>query len=94
LDSATYHKTAEVKEFPASQDKIKHSFLPPYSPNLNLIERLWKFTGEKVINLKYYPDFNQFKERIMTFYKDTGQYADELKERINFNFQTFEDVKI
>jgi transposase len=92
LDNAAYHKSAEVKEFLASQDKIKLSFLPPDSPNLNLIERLWKFTSEKVINLKYDPDFKQLKERIMTSYKDIGQYADELKDRINFKFQTFEGM--
>jgi transposase len=70
MNNATYHKSAEVKEFLAAQNNIELSFLPPYSLNLNLIERLWKLASEKVINLKYYPDFKQFKERIMTFYKD------------------------
>ncbi|SMG65551.1 [similarity to] transposase, partial [methanotrophic bacterial endosymbiont of Bathymodiolus sp.] len=39
-------------------------FLPPYSPNLNLIERLWKFTKKKCLYNKYYESFHNFKEAI------------------------------
>jgi transposase len=94
LDNASYHKCEEVKNFIAGQDKIRLAFLPPYSPNLNLIERLWKFGNEKVLNLKYYPEFCQFKEKILDFYKHIQLYATELKERITFNFQTFQPCKI
>jgi transposase len=89
LDNASYHKCKEVKAFIAGQDKIKLAFLPPYSPNLNLIERLWKFAKEKVINLKYYSEFKQFKEKILFFYNNLEPYANELKDRITFNFQSF-----
>lgn len=89
LDNASYHKSKKVKEFIAKHPEINLSYLPPYSPNLNLIERLWKFANEKVINLKYYPDFNQFKERIISFYNNIAIYADELEKRITFNFQNF-----
>jgi transposase len=91
LDNASYHKSKEVKEFIAGQKKIKLSYLPPYSPNLNLIERLWKFANEKVINLKFYHDFDQFREKLLEFYENIKIYAKELKERITFNFQTFQD---
>jgi transposase len=94
LDNASYHKCQEVKNFIAGQDKIKLSFLPPYSPNLNLIERLWKFANEKVVNLKYYPEFDQFKEKFLEFYNHLQLYAAELKERITFNFQTFQPYRI
>ena len=90
LDNASYHKSKLVKKFIEEHPKINLSFLPPYSPNLNLIERLWKFANEKVVNLKYYHDFNRFKEQMMGFYNSIDQYADELKQRINFNFQTFQ----
>jgi transposase len=89
LDNASYHKCEEVKKFIAEHKKIKLSFLPPYSPNLNLIERLWKFANEKVINLKYYPEFSQFKEKLLQFYNNIHLFADELEKRITFNFQTF-----
>jgi transposase len=91
LDNASCHKSEEVKKFLAEHQKIKLSFLPPYSPNLNLIERLWKFVNEKVINLKYYPEFCEFKKKLADFYNDIHRYANELKERITFNFQTFQN---
>jgi transposase len=94
LDNASYHKSELVKQFIAGQNKIKLSFLPPYSPNLNLIERLWKFANEKVINLKFYPEFSQFKEKLIDFYKNIKIYAHELEERITFNFQTFQTCNI
>jgi len=94
LDNAPYHKSKNVKEFVAKNPKIALSFLPPYSPNLNLIERLWKFMKEKMINLKYYHDFNHFKEKMIAFLNNLNLYADELKDRITFNFQTFQNVTV
>jgi transposase len=47
LDNASYHKSKLVQEFTGKHPKLKLSYLPPYSPNLNLIERLWKFASEK-----------------------------------------------
>jgi transposase len=67
-------------------------YLPPYSPNLNLIERVWKFMNEKVIQLNYFDTFSKFKKAITTFFDDFGQYEEELKSRITFNFQTFENA--
>jgi transposase len=94
LDNAKYHKSKLVKEFLATQSNINLEFLPPYSPNLNLIERLWKFANEKVINLKYYPFFEDFKTKILDFYDNIGIYAAELKKRITYNFQLFNTASI
>jgi transposase len=94
LDNASYHKSAEVKMFLTEHEKIKLSFLPPYSPNLNLIERLWKFVNEKVINLKFYPEFSEFKEKLLYFYNNIQRYATELENRITFNFQTFQNCAV
>ena len=93
LDNASYHKSETVKNFIAGQNKIKLSFSPSYSPNLNLIERLWKFVNEKIINLKFYPEFSRFKEKLLEFYNNIPIYVQELKERITFNFQTFQNCK-
>jgi transposase len=47
-------------------------FLPPYSPNLNVIERLWKFVKKNALNSKYYRNFNLFKEEINDCLKNLG----------------------
>lgn len=90
LDNAKYHKAQVVKDFLVTQPNIKLEFLPPYSPNLNLIERLWKFTNEKIINLKFYPFFEQFRTTILDFYENIQKYSFELKNRITYNFQVFD----
>lgn len=91
-DNARYNKCKEVCEFLASQDKIEMIYLPPYSPNLNLIERLWKFMYEKAVHLKYFDTFPKFKKNITSFFDNLSIYKEELKTRINFQFQTFENV--
>ena len=94
LDNAKYHKNQKVKDFLATQTNVKFDFLPPYSPNLNLIERLWKFTNEKIINLKYYPLFQDFKTKILDFYENINIYQKELEKRITYNFQLFENINV
>ena len=93
-DNASYHKSKTVKSFLASQSKITLSYLPPYSPNLNLIERLWKFLNEKVINLKYFPTFKEFENKVTFFFENIVVYKEELKERITFKFQLFSKKEI
>ncbi len=61
LDNARYRKCRIVQEL-AGQLEIQLEYIPPYSPNLNLIERVWKFVkGE--ISSKYYDDFDAFKQK-------------------------------
>ncbi len=57
-------------------------FLPPYSPNLNLIERLWKFMRKKVINDEYYEKFSEFNNAINSFIRNLHNMCDELKQFI------------
>jgi transposase len=62
--------------------------LPPYSPNLNSIERLWKVMNELSRNNQVFKTFNEFKEKIRGFFSDTWpNIADEFRSRINDNFQ-------
>jgi len=63
MDNVRYQKCKLVQEL-AQQLEIELLFLPPYSPNLNLIERLWKFVKRKVLYSKYYENFGSFKEAI------------------------------
>ena len=62
LDNARYQKCKIVQEMASSLD-IQLEYIPPYSPNLNLIERLWKFVKEE-LHTKYYDDFGLFCEKI------------------------------
>ncbi|PSB13403.1 IS630 family transposase, partial [Phormidesmis priestleyi ULC007] len=63
LDNARYQKCALVTELAQSLE-IELLYLPPYSPNLNLIERLWKFVKKQCLYSTYYADFAQFKTAI------------------------------
>jgi transposase len=63
LDNARYQKCRLVQELAQTLD-IELLYIPPYSPNLNLIERLWKFVKKKCLYSKYYSDFNLFKTAI------------------------------
>ena len=63
LDNARYQKCNVVWELAASFN-IELLYLPPYSPNLNLIERLWKFVKKKCLYSTYYADFDLFKHAI------------------------------
>ena len=56
-DNARYYRNAHLQEWLKENPRITQVFLPPYSPNLNLIERLWKLLRKKCINTYYYPDF-------------------------------------
>lgn len=71
LDNACYQKCRAVQEM-ASNLEIHLEYIPPYSPNLNLIERLWKFVkGE--LRTKYYDDFSLFCEKIDSILDSTTQ---------------------
>ena len=62
-------------------------FLPPYSPNLNLIERIWKFMKKKIMKNTYYPTFKLFWNAIINFCGDFDNYRDEVKTIMNQKFQ-------
>jgi len=64
LDNARYQACHLVKSA-ANMHGIELLFLPPYSPNLNLIERVWKFIRKKSLNCVYFKDFTRFKNAIL-----------------------------
>lgn len=71
LDNARYQKCTVVMEL-AKELHITLHFMPPYSPNLNLIERLWKHVKGK-LRLKYYDQFDAFKGAIDSIIDDTDK---------------------
>lgn len=88
-DNAPYYSCKLLLEWLEQHPKIELLHLPPYSPNLNLIERLWKFLRKKVINLHFYPQFKEFREKVLRFFQNIEQYKDELKSLMIPNFQLF-----
>ena len=90
LDNAKYQRCNMVKQI-AEQLNITLEFLPTYSPNLNLIERLWKFMKKKVLYGKYYDAFQSFKDGINScIFKinDCNEYKKELNMLLSLKFQT------
>lgn len=90
LDNARYQKCKLVSE-QAQKVGIDLLYLPPYSPNLNLIERLWKFVKKNCLYSKYYPDFDTFKQAISSCLSHTqDRYKEQLDTLLTLKFQKFE----
>ena len=90
LDNARYQRCVAV-EAEAKRLGIVLLFLPSYSPNLNVIERLWRFTKKKALRGKHYPDFATFRaaideclDRIPTVHRES------LVSLMTLKFQTFD----
>lgn len=91
LDNARYHHAKVVRDL-AEKLNIKLLYLPPYSPNLNIIERLWKFLKKKCLYGRYYDSFEKFKLAITDQLKKVNNsktYIKELDSLLSLNFQTF-----
>lgn len=87
LDGAGYHRSEQVKEW-AYLLNIELHLLPPYSPNLNPIERLWKVMYEVERNNRYFTSPGEFRREIHSFFNDTlPALAGVLSQRINDNLQ-------
>ena len=87
LDNARYHYSKDVVSF-LENSKINLVFLPPYSPNLNLIERLWKFFKKNVLYNTYYKTFDMFRKAAINFFRNIGQQQKELEQLMSGDFQT------
>jgi transposase len=90
LDNARYQHCLAVTSFAESLG-IRLLFLPPYSPNLNIIERLWKFTKKNILYAKYYDKPKEFHQTIENFFININQnFQKELKSLLTLNFQFFD----
>ena len=90
LDNARYNHTQQVATL-AKQHHIRLEFLPPYSPNLNPIERLWKFVRKEFFKDKYRDTFAKFRTQLDDFFANLGQYRDQLVSLITDNFELIPD---
>lgn len=94
LDNARYQHCALVKTQAAALH-IELLFLPTYSPNLNLIERLWKFVKKECLSSRYLPSFEAFMEAIDTCLAGLSTvHKSKMDTLLTLNFQTFADVPI
>ena len=92
LDRGPYNTSIKTREA-AETLGIKLHFLPPYSPNLNPIERLWKVMNEHVRNNQFFKEAKEFRQRILEFFQITWpQISASMIDRINDNFQTLKSV--
>ena len=92
LDNARYQRCAKVQEH-AQRLGIELLFLPSYSPNLNLIERFWKFVKKQCLYSRYYAAFAEFKKAISECIQQAPfQHQSQLRSLLALRFQTFEAI--
>ena len=94
LDNARYQH-CKLVENAAKELGITLLFLPSYSPNLNIIERLWKFTKKTILYAKYYESPAQFHQAITGFFQTVNQkYNADLKNLLTLKFQLFQNKTV
>jgi transposase len=94
LDNARYQKCELVHDC-AKALGIELCYLPAYSPQLNLIERLWKFIRNECLYSKYYSKFDEFKSAISNcIVTANSSNQDKLNSLLTLNFQTFKEVQV
>ena len=94
LDNARYQKCALVTAL-AAQLGVELLYLPSYSPNLNLIERLWKFVKKECLNSIHYQNYEAFTTAITRCLDDLpSKHKADMGSLLTHNFQTFEKVSI
>jgi transposase len=87
LDNARYNHSYLFTLFLEDHPRVHLKYLPAYSPNLNTIERLWKFYYKKHQDM-YFEKFKEFEHEVLFFFKNINQYKVELKTLLTDSFQT------
>jgi transposase len=94
MDNAAYQRCKLVQSL-AAELGITLMYLPSYSPNLNLIERLWKFTKKQCLNNCYYETFDAFKAGIDVCLHDIDKkFQSQIASLMMLRFQTFKNNQI
>ena len=87
VDNASYNHSYELNLFLTDHPRVHLKYLPAYSPNLNIIERLWRFFHEKHHD-KYFEKFKDFEKAVLLFFRNINKYNAELKTLLTDSFQT------
>ncbi len=85
-DNAGYNKSKKIQQWLSDNKWCKVIYLPPYSPNLNLIERLWKFLRKQVISYYFYEKFSEFRTAVLTFFDKIQVHKKALESLLTLNF--------
>lgn len=85
-DNAPYYHSNYLKDWLAQNPWCKVIYLPPYAPNLNLIERLWKFLRKQVTSYHFYEHFAEFRKAILDFFKNIKEHKQALESLLTLNF--------
>lgn len=85
-DNARYYRSRLVQAY-LEDSKVELIFLPAYCPNLNLVERLWKYFRKEMLYNKYYEHFADFNEACHAFFEDVKEHAKALRSLLIENFQ-------
>jgi len=85
-DNAKYYQCGIIWDY-LKNSRIDLIPLPTYSPNLNLIERLWKFYKKEILYDTYYESFAKFKQASMSFFENIREYREKLESLLTENFQ-------
>lgn len=87
LDNARYYHSIIVKEFLTENTRVQLHFIPPYSPNLNIIERLWHIMKKKVVYNQFYLRFEDFSFAIKKFFENQMWLNPEFENVLSDKFQ-------
>ena len=87
LDNAKYFRAAKVREWLKNNNMIQLIFLPAYAPNLNLIERFWKYAKEHLVKNIYYKEYKMFRAKVFQFLNNTEDHIDKLRTLMVEKFQ-------
>jgi transposase len=90
LDNARYHHAVVLKEWIARLQQecgvvFELEYLPAYSPNLNLIERLWKFLRKEALQ-KWHPTFEDMQQAVADVLDNLERYKDKLQSLMTERF--------
>ena len=89
LDNARYHYSSTVKEYLNQNKRINLVFLPTYSPELNLIERVWKYFKKKVLYNQYHENLQAFRKASIEFFQGIAQHRQALASIMSGGFEGF-----
>lgn len=87
LDNARYHYSKEVQEVVEQSPRLKLVYLPAYSPELNLIERVWKYFKKQVLYNKYYESLQDFRAAAIDFFREIDSHKSSLSKLLDGGFE-------
>lgn len=85
-DNAPYYHSRVIKEWLTQNPWCKIIYRPPYAPNLNLIERLWKYLRKEVISSQFFEHFAEFRKAVLDFFKNIKEHQQVLESLLTFKF--------